>query len=55
MFQVKSFEYVNLQFHRVVGVESVLTGLSLREIIKPPQLNETMTSKLFKDYRSMFA
>ena len=32
-----------------------LTRLSLREIIKPPQLNKTMTSKLFKDYRSMFA
>ena len=28
---------------------------AVREIIKPPQLNKTMTSKHFKDYRSMFA
>ena len=53
-FQVKPFEYVNIQFHRVVGLRA-LTGLSLREIIKPPQLHESMTSKLFKYYRSMFA
>ena len=31
-----------------------LTRLSLGEIIKPPQFNETMRTKLFKHYRSIF-
>ena len=31
-----------------------LTRLSLREIIKPPQFNETMRTKLFAHYRSQY-
>ena len=41
-----------MQFHRVVGV-TALTRLLLREIIKPPQFNKTMTTKLFEHYRSI--
>ena len=53
-FQLKPFEYVNIQFHRVIGVVSVNWTLIKRNY-KGPQLHEIMTSKPFKDYRSKFA
>ena len=53
--QVKSFQYVNIQFHRVVWDESVNYTLIKRNYkFKPPQFNETMTTKLFKHYCSMY-